>query len=107
MSDSSLIAHRSSLLPVPAPRCAISIRLATPADIPFIDELQKKHQKMLGWTPRKTIEGKIAAGHVLVAEEATERRSDGATQGKSFLRVVFFVFQSANEALEDSVYFLE
>src|SRR5687768_2891308 len=72
-SDSSLIVHRSSLLPVPAPRCgAIGVRLATPADIPFIDELQKKHQKMLGWTPRKTIEGKIAAGHVLVAEGRTE-----------------------------------
>src|SRR5688572_19264308 len=72
-SDSSLIVHRSSLLPVPAPRCgAIHVRLATLADIPFIDELQKKHQKMLGWTPRKTIEGKIAAGHVLVAEGRTE-----------------------------------
>jgi len=55
---------------LPAPRCegALSVRLATLADIPFIDSLQKMHQKMLGWTPRKTIEGKIAAGHILIAD---------------------------------------
>src|SRR5688572_8554798 len=82
-SDSSLIVHPSSFssLPVPAPRGgAIDVRLATVADIPFIDELQKKHQKMLGWTPRKTIEGKIAAGHVLVAESRSSEfgvRSSG------------------------------
>src|SRR5436190_17225158 len=67
-SDSSLIVHPSSLLPVPAPRCgAIEVRLARVEDIPFMDALQKKHQKQLGFMPRKTFEGKIAAGHVLVA----------------------------------------
>jgi len=68
-SDSSLILQPSSFVPLPAPRCgAISVRLATPADIGFMDELQKKHQKMLGFMPRKTFEGKIAAGHVLIAD---------------------------------------
>ena len=51
------------------PRCgAIGVRLGTADDIPFIDALQKKHQKMLGFMPMGTIKGKIVAGHVLVAE---------------------------------------
>ena len=49
----------------------IAIRPGMPADLPFIDALQKKHGKQLGFMNRPTLEGKIAAGHVLVAE-ATE-----------------------------------
>jgi hypothetical protein len=63
---------------VPVPRCAISTRLATVKDIPFIDELQKLHQHMLGWTPRATFEGKIKAGHVLIAEQSGGE--DGGTK---------------------------
>src|SRR5688572_27645728 len=82
-TDSSLIVHRSSFSsPLPAPRCgAIAVRLATPADIPFMDELQKKHQKMLGFLPRGTIHGKIAAGHVLVAEGTGARGQGSANAG--------------------------
>ncbi len=61
-------AVRSSALPVPAPRVPITIRPATNEDIPFMDALQKLHSKQVGWMPTKQFEGKIKAGHVLVAE---------------------------------------
>src|SRR5688500_5282736 len=48
-------------------QCPITTRNATPADQPFIDGLQKMHKQVVGWMPGKQIEGKIAAGHVLVA----------------------------------------
>jgi hypothetical protein len=38
---------------------------------------------MVGWMPGKQIEGKIKLGHVLIAEEATQRRSDEATEGNT------------------------
>src|SRR5688500_16551248 len=67
-SPSSLAAQR-----LPAPRCgAISVRVATMADFAFMDELQRLHQKMLGFLPRGTIHGKLAAGHVLIAETTNE-----------------------------------
>src|SRR3954453_10027826 len=58
---------------IPQPRCPITIRPATMNDIPFIDSLQKMHTKQVGWMPTKTLEGKVGLGHVLVAEDATER----------------------------------
>ncbi len=64
-------AVRSSALPVPVPRVPITIRLATNEDIPFMDALQKLHSKQVGWMPTKQFEGKIRAGHVLIAEENT------------------------------------
>jgi hypothetical protein len=51
------------------PRSPISIRAAVASDVPFIDRLQKMHSKMVGWMPTKQIEGKIAAGNVLIAME--------------------------------------
>jgi hypothetical protein len=54
----------------PNPRCPIGVRPATVKDIPFIDRLQKMHGHMVGWMPAKQLEGKIAAGHIVVAEEA-------------------------------------
>ena len=66
---------------VPVARCPITVRPAVAGDAGFIDQLQKMHAHMVGWMPGKQIEGKIALGHVLVAEEATERRSDEATEG--------------------------
>jgi hypothetical protein len=55
-------------------------------DLAFMDGLQKIHTKMVGFMQTKALEGKIKAGHVLVAEsdEATERRSDeGEDTGES------------------------
>ncbi len=60
-------AVRSSALPVPVPRVPITIRPGTMDDIPFMDALQKLHSKQVGWMPTKQFEGKIKAGHVLVA----------------------------------------
>ena len=46
---------------IPVPRCEISIRDATMADLPFIDGLQKMHSKQVGWMPEKALVGKIEA----------------------------------------------
>jgi hypothetical protein len=56
------------LAPLPEPRVAIAVRPGTMDDIPFIDALQKKHAKQVGFMPAKQLAGKIDAGHVLVAE---------------------------------------
>src|SRR5688500_13935313 len=52
---------------IPAPRVALQVRPATMDDFAFIDALQTRHAKQLGYAPRAELEGKIAAGHVLVA----------------------------------------
>jgi hypothetical protein len=51
----------------------VSVRVATMADLPFIDALQKAHSKQLGFFPRQQMEEYIANGNVLVAE-SVERR---------------------------------
>jgi N-acetylglutamate synthase-like GNAT family acetyltransferase len=56
--------------PLPALRVDVQVRPAMAADVPFIDTLQKAHTKQVGWMPRQQLQGKLAAGHVLVAEEA-------------------------------------
>src|SRR5688572_10269668 len=65
----------------PQPREPIGIRPAAPGDLAFIDSLQKKNTNAVGWMPTKQLEGKVAAGHVLIAEdrhEGTEaRRREG------------------------------
>jgi hypothetical protein len=53
---------------IPIPRVPVTVRPATPADLPFIDSLQKLHSKQVGWMPTKSLEQKVAAGNVLVAE---------------------------------------
>jgi hypothetical protein len=53
------------LLPLPA--LPITVRAATLADVPFIDALQKKQSKAVGFMPTKSLEGKIEKGEVLVA----------------------------------------
>jgi hypothetical protein len=58
-----------SSVPLPLPRVAINIRPGTMDDLPFIDALQKKHTKQVGFMPTKQFEGKVKAGHVLIAEE--------------------------------------
>ena len=41
------------------PRVPIAIRVATMEDLPFMDALQKKHSKALGYFPRKQFEGYV------------------------------------------------
>jgi hypothetical protein len=55
-------------LAVPIPTADVSVREATLDDIPFIDQLQKLHREGVGFMHRGTLEGKIAAREVLVAE---------------------------------------
>src|SRR5260221_756952 len=54
---------------VPIPRSNVIVRPATMSDLPFLDSLQKLHTKQVGWMPTKQLEGKIRAGHVIVAED--------------------------------------
>ena len=61
----------STPLPLPA-LPSITTRVATMADLPFIDQLQKKHSKQLGFFPRAQIEGYIRGGWMRVAEEQGE-----------------------------------
>ncbi len=55
-------------MPFPTPRTPITVRPGTLADLAFIDQLQKKNTKQVGFMQTKALEGKIRAGHVLVAE---------------------------------------
>src|SRR5688500_13476209 len=55
---------------VPVPRSPVCVRVAGPADLPFIDSLQKKNARAVGFMQTKALEAKIAAGFVLVAEGA-------------------------------------
>jgi ribosomal protein S18 acetylase RimI-like enzyme len=55
----------------PIPRCELSIREATLADVPFMDGLQKKYGRALGYFPTQQFEEYVESGGVLVAE-ATE-----------------------------------
>src|SRR5688572_20799443 len=62
----------SSVVPiVPVPRSELSIRVATLADLPFMDGLQKQFGRALGYFPTKQFEGYIEMGAVLVAVGAT------------------------------------
>ena len=72
----NLVLHRetSQAITLPPPRGGdITIRLATVDDVPFIDELQRKHSRMVGWFPTRQIEGNIAKKNVLIAEERNVR----------------------------------
>src|SRR4051794_31779880 len=66
---------------IPIPRSPVTVRVATPADLPFIDALQKRHAKQVGWMPMKSLEQKVAAGEVLVAEMQNDecRMQNGET----------------------------
>ena len=65
------ITSTSSSLIVPVPASPIAIRVATMADLPFMDGLQKRFNRALGYFPTKQFEGYIEGGHVLVAERST------------------------------------
>lgn len=54
---------------IPIPRCEVRIRPATMEDLAFIDALQRRHDKMVGWMPSQQLEGKIRLGHVIIAED--------------------------------------
>jgi hypothetical protein len=55
-----------------APRRAVSVRVATMADLPFLDAMQKQHGRALGYFPTKQFEGYIEMYAVLVAHDGAE-----------------------------------
>jgi ribosomal protein S18 acetylase RimI-like enzyme len=64
---------------VPTPRGGpITTRVATMEDLPFLDQLQKRHSKALGFFPRAQMEGYVRNGWVLVAVGATLVSPDAA-----------------------------
>ena len=69
--------------PMPLPTTSITIRPGTLGDVDFLDALQRKTTKQVGFMPRKQFEGKVAAGHVLIAEEV-ERSEFGVERHASF-----------------------
>ena len=70
-------ATSSVLLPV-APRVGrITTRVATGADLSFLDALQKQHSRALGFFPRAQMEGYVANQWVLIAEDATTKQPLG------------------------------
>src|SRR4051812_19382680 len=52
---------------IPIPKIPITVRPGTMDDLPFIDALQKKHTKQVGFMPTTALVGKIRLGHVIVA----------------------------------------
>src|SRR4051794_27172111 len=53
---------------LPVPNAPIAVRVGTRGDIPFIDSLQKKYGKALGFFPRAQLEGYIDNRWMLIAE---------------------------------------
>jgi hypothetical protein len=72
---SNLILQGTQPIALPEPRVKIAIRPGTLDDIAFMDGLQKKTTKQVGWMPTKQFEGKIKLGHVLVAERVDSGQS--------------------------------
>jgi ribosomal protein S18 acetylase RimI-like enzyme len=62
--------------PPPPPPSAddVSVRIATMDDVAFIDALQKRHSRTVGFMKTMAIEGKIKARQVIVAEDARGER---------------------------------
>jgi hypothetical protein len=70
---------------VPIPKAPIHIRTATMEDIPFMDSLQKRTSRAVGFMTRKMFEGYVEMKAVLVAERGEEGapRRHGDTEGGS------------------------
>src|SRR5688572_33420086 len=66
---------------IPIPRGPVTVRPAVAGDLPFIDSLQKRSTHAVGWMPTKQLEGKIAAGHVLVAWASSPCLAEEETTG--------------------------
>jgi GNAT superfamily N-acetyltransferase len=55
----------------------IATRLAEMRDLPFLDGLQKKHSKQLGFFPKAQMEGYVRNQWVLIAEDAATKQPLG------------------------------
>ena len=54
---------------VPTPRCPVAVRPAEERDLSFLDQLQKMHTHMVGFFPRKQMEGYFKMGAIQIAED--------------------------------------
>ena len=73
----AIVSTSSSAPIVPVSAVPISIRAATMDDLPFLDALQKQHNKALGFFPRAQMEGYVRNQWVLIAEDSTTRQPLG------------------------------
>ena len=85
VGSAAIQARSNAPLPLPAPRRGeVRVREATMEDLPFIDQLQKRTTRQVGFMPRAQFEGKIRLGEVLIAEaerdEETKRWRDEVTE---------------------------
>jgi hypothetical protein len=80
MSD--LVHIPTAALAVPKPRVPVAIRVATMEDLPFMDSLQKKNGKALGYFTWKQFEDYIGQQAVLIAEEGETTDDTDDTDGK-------------------------
>lgn len=60
-------------LPVPEARHPVTVRVGVPGDLAFVDALQKKHSKAVGFARTAQLVGNLAKGHVLIAEDISAR----------------------------------
>ena len=51
---------------IPEPTTKIEVRLATEADLPFFDRMQKRYNKELGYFPRGQYDGYLEQETILV-----------------------------------------
>lgn len=64
---------------LPEPRAgASSIRLTELKNVAFIDALQRRHARPVGWFPNKQIDGNIAKERILIAHKNGTRLLDAA-----------------------------
>jgi Acetyltransferase (GNAT) family len=82
MSEIIISDHSAMVLPLPEPKQAITVRPATASDLSFVDGLQRKHTKAVGWMPTAQLEGCIKQERVLVAVDAASAERVGYCIGQ-------------------------
>jgi len=96
MSNLTLQRETTTLIkPPPVPRSAISIRPAVGGieggDFMFIDKLQKKHNKMVGFLPRSQFEKGFERESILIAEAETANGGGGGGRGRERIGYIFYM----------------
>ena len=85
------------------------IREATEADLPWIDLMQKRHGRQLGFLPMMALKGKLAKGEVLVAEgrrsEEVGRRQNSESDSELCLRPTSSLLQPLGYLIAADWYF--
>src|SRR3954471_4736319 len=61
---------------VPIPRSPVTVRVATLADLPFMDALQRANTRAVGYFPTRQFQDYLAAGQVVIGEEVRGQKSE-------------------------------